>query len=217
MSGNLGAGQNFSSGYMDPVTGNVTTTNVGVNVSTTNGVLTAFIDGSFFKANGESISIAVSIKSPLSTGSSNNPDNQFFDFEFNGGTYNLHSLMASPYDKGYIIMGLLSNDQIVTLVINTKTPNTTVSFGDREEPGTSAAMFNIPSDKVYGTTGRDCHGREIVHNQGQAKLTSIGNVGGYIEGHVSGAAFKNENACNGDGKTIENKAFRGSFKIRRLM
>ncbi len=217
VSGSLGAGQSFSSSYTNPTTGNVTTSSGGINISVTNGVLTVSFHSAFFNATGESTSISVSLRSPLSTDTPDEPNNQFFDFEFNGATYNLHSLVITPYDKGFFIMGVISHNQGVTLVINTKTSNTSVSFGDMEESGKSGAVFNIPSDEIYGTTGRDCHGRNIVHNQGQAKITSIGNVGGYIEGTISGAAFKSENACNRDEKKVESKSFRGFFKIRRLI
>lgn len=217
VSGSLGAGQNFSSGYTNPTTGGVTNSNGGINLSVTNGVLTASFTGPLYTATGETIPVSLNVKTPSPTEAADNPNNQFFTFEFNGATYNLTALAATPYDKGYFIMGIASNNQIVNLVINTKESNVSVPFGDMYDAGKSVAVFNIPSDQVFSTTGRDCHGREIVYNQGQAKLTSIGNVGSYIEGHISGSAFKNENACNGDGKTIENKSFKGFFKIRRII
>ena len=130
----------------------------------------------------------------------------------------MHSFIASPIDKGYRFSGIASTNQLVTLVINTKVSNTAVSFGDRQVAGTSGAMFNIPSDEVYSTTGRDCFGREFVHNQGHAKLTSIGNRGGYIEGYITGAAFKSESACGSNGRPpIVSKSFKGFFKVRRIM
>ncbi|MBB1284579.1 hypothetical protein HRH25_09365 [Flavisolibacter sp. BT320] len=217
VSGSLGAGQQFSSSHLNTGTGNVTTSNGRINASVANGVLTASFTGSLFTATGEAISVALSLKTSLPTETPDNPSLQFFDFEFDGATYSLHALAATPHDKGYLIMGLASNNQIVTLVMNTKAVNTSVAFGDVDDAGTSSAMFNIPSDQVYATTGRDCGGRSIVYNQGAAKFSAIGPVGGYIEGTISGAAYKNENACNGDGKTIESKPFRGFFKIKRIL
>jgi hypothetical protein len=216
VSGNLGGGRNFSSSQMDPATGNVTNSSGGLNFSVANGVLTLSFNASFFNVNGEPTAISVSLKSPVYNDTPDEPNNQFFDFEFNGATYNLKNIIVSPIEKGYAVMGVVSNS-LVTLVINTKASNTSVSFGDMEEAGKSGALFNIPGDEIYKTTGRDCGGREIVHNQGQAKLTSIGNIGGYIEGHISGAAFKNESACSREGQTIVSKSFRGYFKIRRIM
>ncbi|HEY1021229.1 MAG TPA: hypothetical protein VGE06_02900 [Flavisolibacter sp.] len=217
ISGSLGAGKQFSSSHLNPGTGHVTNSNGGVNVSVANGMLTASFNGSFFTATGEAVSVTLSLKTSLPTETPDDPANQFFDFEFDGATYSLHALSVTPNEKGFFLMGLASNNQIVSLVINTKAVNTSVAFGDVDDDGTSAAMFNIPSDQVYATTGRDCGGRSIVYNQGEAKFSSIGPVGGYLEGTIRGAAFKNENACNGDGKTIESKPFRGFFKIKRIM
>ncbi|ANE50125.1 hypothetical protein [Flavisolibacter tropicus] len=213
----LGTDKNVTSTYTNPANGTVTTSNGTVNVVVSNSTITAAVNTQLYDAvTGTPVSFEFSLRTPTSVQPTNNPSQEFFDFEFNGATYNLRALSAAAFDKGYLISGLASNNQSVAIVINTKTSDNSIPFGDLEESGKASASFNLPNESVvYLTTGQNCQGQD-VHNQGNAKLTSIGNIGGYVEGYISGSAYKNENACGEGGRTVDSKPFTGYFKIRRF-
>lgn len=142
---------------------------------------------------------------------------EFFKFEFKGTTYNLSATLANRGPLGgYLFMGIVGNNNgLVTVVINTETSSATtqIPFGSLEEAGKSFVQFNIPQSDIYSTTGSDCRGRP-QYSQGHAKLTAIGNVGGYMEGNFSGTAYFQENACPDKG-TVRLESFTGSFKLLR--
>lgn len=143
---------------------------------------------------------------------------EFFKLEFKGTTYDLVNLMASRTPNGHVFQGVVKNtNSLVTVLINTETSSATtnIPFGDQDEVGKSVVQFNIPQNEIYSTAGYDCHGR-YTYSQGHAKLTAIGNVGGYVEGNFSGAAYYNQNNCPDHG-SVKLENFKGSFKILRKL
>ena len=141
---------------------------------------------------------------------------EFFKIEFKGTTYNLVALLANRMPNGYVFQGMVKNtNSLVTVLINTQTSSATINipFGDQDEAGKAVVQFNLPQSDIYSTAGYDCHGR-LKHSQGSAKLTAIGNMGGYMEGNFSGAAYFEENTCPDKG-TVRLESFTGSFKLLR--